>query len=116
VAQAVGDGEIVVVNPWNGKLGGLQAYGNYVVLRLADDLEVWYCHLTDYIIAVGQKVHAGEALGRTGYTGNALTSNGQPAPHLHIHATHPSAPAVYVFGQRCVNIHELLPEPERVLQ
>ena len=114
-ALAVADGVVVTVNVWNGKMGGMQAYGNYVAIQLDSSHTVLYAHLSDFIVTVGQRVRQGEVIGRTGYTGNARTADGRPAPHLHIHATHPDAPPAYVFDQRIVNIQALLPKPDKIL-
>lgn len=58
-----------------------QLGGNYVVLKLSDDLYALYAHISPATITVkvGQKVKAGQILGRLGNSGNST------APHLHFH-------------------------------
>jgi hypothetical protein len=53
--------------------------GNFVVLKLAEDIYAALCHLqTGSIqVTVGQTVKVGEVLGRVGHSGNSF------APHLH---------------------------------
>lgn len=54
-------------------------YGNYLVLWDATQkCAVWYCHLNDTLVQVGQAVHKGDILGHTGNTGNTT------GPHLHV--------------------------------
>lgn len=54
------------------------AYGNRIVLALNDGTEIWYCHLSEFDVSVGESVSGGEMLGRVGATGNVT------GPHLHI--------------------------------
>ena len=64
-------------------------FGNYVVLQFsksgknnltdADTLFAFYAHLAVARVWRGQDVHAGDAIGLTGTTGNAAGG----APHLH---------------------------------
>ena len=54
------------------------AYGNKTVVTLEDGTELWYCHQTSYTVTVGQEVHAGDAIGFVGSTGNVT------GPHLHL--------------------------------
>ncbi|MEU8678671.1 peptidoglycan DD-metalloendopeptidase family protein [Streptomyces sp. NPDC048560] len=60
---------------WSNGKGG--AYGNWVGL-LADNRHVYtYCHLSTMQVKTGQKVRAGQQLGKVGSTGNSS------GPHLH---------------------------------
>jgi hypothetical protein len=54
--------------------------GNHVVLRLAQGIYVFYAHLRQgtVSVAVGDRVRAGQLLGRLGNSGNTS------APHLHL--------------------------------
>ena len=52
-------------------------YGNVVVLRHANGLETYYGHLTQFIVAAGDLVQAGELIGYCGSTGRST------GPHLH---------------------------------
>jgi len=54
------------------------ALGNKTVVRLADGTEVWYCHQSDQVVQVGDRVRAGDLLGYVGTTGNTT------GPHLHL--------------------------------
>ncbi|TVQ19253.1 MAG: M23 family metallopeptidase [Spirochaetaceae bacterium] len=55
--------------------------GNIVTLRDdARDLLLYYAHLDEQLVRQGQRVRAGDPVGTTGNTGNAVTT----PPHLHI--------------------------------
>ena len=54
------------------------SYGNKVVITLDDGTELWFCHMSDYSVASGQEVRAGEVIGYIGTTGNTT------GPHLHL--------------------------------
>lgn len=54
------------------------AYGNKTVVTLDDGTELWYCHQTSYVVAVGDRVHSGELIGYIGDTGHTT------GPHLHL--------------------------------
>ena len=54
------------------------ALGNKTVVRLVDGTEVWYCHQSEQVAQVGDRVRAGELLGYVGTTGNTT------GPHLHL--------------------------------
>lgn len=72
-----------VVHAGYGGAGG--AYGNHVILRLADGKYALYAHLSSHSVSAGQTVGAGTVVGRVGSTGNSS------GPHLHFeiryHAT-----------------------------
>jgi murein DD-endopeptidase MepM/ murein hydrolase activator NlpD len=63
---------VVVATGYDGALG------NKTVVRLADGTEVWYCHQSDQVAQVGDRVRAGDLLGYVGTTGNTT------GPHLHL--------------------------------
>lgn len=71
---------------WSNGAGG--AYGNWIGLR-ADNGRVYvYCHLSSRSVSAGQRVKAGQQLGRVGATGNVT------GPHLHFE-DHPAGGFVY---------------------
>ncbi|WP_329565145.1 M23 family metallopeptidase [Kitasatospora sp. NBC_01266] len=67
---AVGKGSVVS----SGRAG---AYGNQVVLKLADGRFAQYAHLSRLDVSAGDQVTAGQQIGAAGSTGNAT------GPHLH---------------------------------
>ncbi|MFF4394670.1 peptidoglycan DD-metalloendopeptidase family protein [Streptomyces sp. NPDC001480] len=68
--KAVGAGTVVSAG-WGG------AYGNQVVIRLADGYYAQYGHLSSISVSAGQTVAAGQQIGLSGATGNVT------GPHLH---------------------------------
>jgi murein DD-endopeptidase MepM/ murein hydrolase activator NlpD len=68
--KAVGAGTVVSAG-WGG------AYGNQVVIRLADGHYAQYAHLSSLSVSAGQAVTEGQQVGLSGATGNVT------GPHLH---------------------------------
>ncbi|MGW2823887.1 M23 family metallopeptidase [Streptomyces sp. NPDC001443] len=68
--KAVGAGTVVSAG-WGG------AYGNQVVIRLADGHYAQYAHLSQLSVSAGQAVTPGQQVGLSGATGNVT------GPHLH---------------------------------
>ncbi|CAM5554421.1 M23 family metallopeptidase [Streptomyces aurantiogriseus] len=68
--KAVGAGTVVSAG-WGG------AYGNQVVIKLADGYYAQYAHLSQLSVSAGQTVSAGQQVGLSGATGNVT------GPHLH---------------------------------
>ncbi|NEY33133.1 peptidoglycan DD-metalloendopeptidase family protein [Streptomyces sp. PRKS01-65] len=68
--KAVGAGTVVSAG-WGG------AYGNQVVIKLADGYYAQYAHLSSLSVSAGQSVTAGQQVGLSGATGNVT------GPHLH---------------------------------
>ncbi|MDH6588582.1 murein DD-endopeptidase MepM/ murein hydrolase activator NlpD [Streptomyces sp. SAI-133] len=68
--KAVGAGTVVSAG-WGG------AYGNQVVIKLADGYYAQYAHLSQLSVSAGQAVTAGQQVGLSGATGNVT------GPHLH---------------------------------
>ncbi|MGJ5892542.1 LysM peptidoglycan-binding domain-containing protein [Streptomyces sp. V2] len=68
--RAVGAGTVVAAG-WGG------AYGNQVVIKLADGYYAQYAHLSALNVSVGQTVGAGQQIGYSGATGNVTGA------HLH---------------------------------
>ncbi|MEW2283335.1 M23 family metallopeptidase [Streptomyces sp. NPDC047841] len=71
--HAVGSGTVVSAG-WGG------AYGNQVVIRMADGMYTQYGHLSSIGVVVGQKVVPGQQIGLSGATGHVT------GPHLHFEA------------------------------
>ncbi|MEU7058820.1 M23 family metallopeptidase [Streptomyces sp. NPDC046197] len=71
--HAVGMGTVVQAG-WGG------AYGNQIVIRMADGMYTQYGHLSSIGVSVGQTVVPGQQIGLSGATGNAT------GPHLHFEA------------------------------
>ncbi|GGZ63640.1 M23 family metallopeptidase [Streptomyces bluensis] len=68
--KAVGAGTVVAAG-WGG------AYGNQVVIQLADGHYAQYGHLSSLSVSAGQSVSEGQQIGLSGATGNVT------GPHLH---------------------------------
>jgi murein DD-endopeptidase MepM/ murein hydrolase activator NlpD len=68
--KAIADATVVSAG-WGG------AYGNQVVLKLADGHYAQYAHLSQLSVSAGQTVTVGQQLGLSGATGNVT------GPHLH---------------------------------
>ncbi len=107
---AVADCKVIEVHHWNGTIRHLEAYGNYVVMQW-NKYQVWYCHMESIAVSVGQELRQGDLIGIGDHTGNSLTKDGLPAPHLHLQVIDPDAMAVYIFNQRCVDPMKFLPKP-----
>ncbi|MBV2357433.1 M23 family metallopeptidase [Streptomyces sp. J2-1] len=73
VVRAAGAGTVVSTG-WGG------AYGNEIVLRMADGMYTQYGHLSSIGVTVGQTVAPGQRIGLSGATGNVT------GPHLHFEA------------------------------
>ncbi|MCC5473931.1 M23 family metallopeptidase [Streptomyces sp. NPDC059680] len=71
--HAVGSGTVVSTG-WGG------AYGNQIVIRMADGMYTQYGHLSSIGVSVGQQVSSGQQIGLSGATGNTT------GPHLHFEA------------------------------
>ncbi|MEU3983101.1 M23 family metallopeptidase [Streptomyces sp. NPDC026672] len=71
--HAVGSGTVVSTG-WGG------AYGNEVVIRMADGMYTQYGHLSSIGVSVGQTVVPGQRIALSGATGNVT------GPHLHFEA------------------------------
>ena len=52
-------------------------YGNRIKILLDDGTEIWYCHLSSYVVTSGH-VAAGQVVALSGSTGNST------GPHLHM--------------------------------
>ena len=54
------------------------AYGNLIKVDHGNNVQTWYAHCSKIIAKVGQKVKAGDVIGKVGSTGNST------GPHLHL--------------------------------
>jgi murein DD-endopeptidase MepM/ murein hydrolase activator NlpD len=54
------------------------AYGNKIAIQHAGGLVTWYAHLSAFEVQLGDKVVAGQLIGKVGDTGNTT------GPHLHL--------------------------------
>ncbi|WP_067435412.1 M23 family metallopeptidase [Nocardioides jensenii] len=54
------------------------AYGNQIIVTTDDGEELWYCHMNEFAVAVGDTVRAGDVVGYVGVTGNTT------GPHMHL--------------------------------
>jgi murein DD-endopeptidase MepM/ murein hydrolase activator NlpD len=68
--KAVASGTVVTAG-WGG------AYGNQVVIQLADGHYAQYAHMSSLSVSAGQTVSEGQEIGLSGATGNVT------GPHLH---------------------------------
>jgi murein DD-endopeptidase MepM/ murein hydrolase activator NlpD len=68
--RAAGDGRVV-------RTGVARGYGNLVVIDHGDGVETRYAHLSKIGVEVGDPIAAGQVVGESGETGNAI------GPHLH---------------------------------
>ena len=72
---AVAAADAVVTDVGNGSIGGRVVWLSSPQLGL----EFYYAHLDEQLVRRGDRVHAGDPIGRVGNTGNASRT----APHLH---------------------------------
>ena len=68
--EVTADGEVIQA----GRIGG---YGNAIKIKHGFNYETLYGHLSEIDVAVGQKVRAGQIIGKLGNTGRST------GPHLH---------------------------------
>lgn len=68
--RATADGEVVYASPMGG-------YGNLVRISHASGYDTLFGHMSKIEVTVGQKVHAGDEIGKVGSTGRST------GPHLH---------------------------------
>lgn len=54
------------------------AYGNQIIVTTDEGEELWYCHMNEFAVSVGDTVHSGDVVGYVGVTGNTT------GPHMHL--------------------------------
>jgi hypothetical protein len=64
--------------------GRYVSYGNLIVIRDTRNpaMKVYYAHLSQRDVRVGQTIRAGQTIGRSGYTGHVIPA-GPRGAHLH---------------------------------
>lgn len=101
----------IVVQDWDEPKGN---YGSYVVIW--DDAQkcaTWYCHLSANYVDYGQRVKAGDVIGRMGTTGNVT------GPHLHLNFVLTNAAGARLYNAASSNLglldpqHPLDPNPPK---
>lgn len=65
-------------HPRGGKFHGHPVNGGFIVICHEDGTESEYAHLATTFVRIGQRIHAGQVIGRVGDTGLAT------GPHLHL--------------------------------
>lgn len=78
IAMCVGD---TVRAPMPGVVSKVsidKGYGKFIVLLHDNGLESRYAHLSETLVAIGQRIKTGEPIGQSGNTGNST------GPHLHL--------------------------------
>ncbi|MGW3201934.1 peptidoglycan DD-metalloendopeptidase family protein [Streptomyces sp. NPDC001118] len=75
-AYAAADGVVLATHEY-GAGGGNDAYGNFVIILHANNIETMYAHLSQIDTQRGARVKAGAPIGKVGATGNVT------GPHLH---------------------------------
>lgn len=73
--RSFADGTVTFAGPRGG-------YGNVVIVEHANGYETRYAHQSAIDVAVGQRIRAGEVVGRVGSTGQST------GPHLHFELRH----------------------------
>jgi len=74
---AIGDGGIITSTMVTDPNNSTSEWGNYVRLDLDSGWRVYYCHLRERLVTVGQRVRKGDVIGVEGSTGYSSGS------HLH---------------------------------
>ena len=74
---AVADGKVVRSRIVTDKSDATWEWGEYIAITGKDGMTIYYCHLSERLVKVGQTVKAGDVIGIEGKTGQAT------GPHLH---------------------------------
>lgn len=88
-------------------------WGNYVCVRGGDGKYVYYCHLAERLVNIGQKVRAGDDIGIQGHTGYSF------GDHLHFEVRTSAASAYHINPANYLKINNMVgkytmpcPEPD----
>lgn len=63
--------------------GSYRSYGRLIVVKGDNGANYYYAHLNERLVGVGQRVNAGDLIGKSGSTGNST------GPHLHFEVRNP---------------------------
>ena len=63
--------------------GSYRSYGRLIVIKGDNGADYYYAHLNERLVGVGQRVNAGDLIGKSGSTGNST------GPHLHFEVRNP---------------------------
>lgn len=92
----------VVLQDWDEPKGN---YGDHLVIW--DDEQKcasWYCHLSENSVSIGDRVKAGQVIGRMGKTGNVT------GPHLHLNFVQTDAKGNRLYNTKESNLGFLDPQ------
>lgn len=64
--------------------GSYRSYGRLIVIKGDNGADYYYAHLNERLVGVGQRVNAGDLIGKSGSTGNST------GPHLHFEVRNPN--------------------------
>ncbi len=110
VDLAIGDpvisasaGEVIQVDTGH-TTGEKNSFGNRVKVRLDDGRELWYSHLDQTSVNVGDIVGAGQVLGTGGNTGTVIPGEGGDGSHLDLTMT--DGQGGFMTPQQVVNFAE----------
>lgn len=105
---AVSSGVVAVSQIITDKSNPTWEWGNYVAVLGDDGNIVYYCHMSERIAQVGQRVNIGDQLGIEGNTGYSFGS------HLHLEVRRNNIPfnaADYIGVPNQIGVYNANPEP-----
>ncbi len=72
---AAGAGSVYFVGTDTDSSGNVSGYGNYVKIKHSNGMVTLYAHLSEFLVAAGDNVKAGDAIGKVGNTGRSTGSH-----------------------------------------